>query len=199
MTPWPAGRRPLFAQLTTTPPTKEWRVEPLSANHECGFLSTGRSGIDDWFSDHAQRLQETRTCVTYVWSDQPPYVSGFFTLTPHRIDDEEARIPGHAGGTLSGYLIAKIGVHEGAVDETIDLKVGPEASDVVALPPIVGLLIEAIVKAARAAFHGGGRWLFIDTTNEPPHVLSELETLGFKAIKPEGSALHFIKLGRPEQ
>ena len=143
------------------------------------------------------RLQEERACVTYVWADQPPFVSGFFTLTPHRLEDSAARLPGHAGGVLNGYLIAKIGVHQNAVNETVDLKTGSDPGNVIELPPVVGLLIEAVVKAMRAAFYGGGRWLFIDTSNEPPHVLNELPRLGFKEIKPEGSPIHFLKLGRP--
>jgi hypothetical protein len=181
----------------TTPIPAEWHVEPISASHDCGFLSSGRPEIDSWLADHALRLQNERTCVTYVWADQPPFVSGFLTLTPHRLEDDEVRVSGHAGGALSGYLIAKIGIHENAVHETVKVRVGREPDDFSELPPTVALLIEAVVHATRAAFYAGGRWLFIDTSNEPDHLVGNLEALGFKPIKSEGSPVYFLKLGRP--
>lgn len=176
----------------------EWRVELLSASHECGFLSSGRPDIDEWFASQAERLQGDRTCVTYVWADQPPYALGFFTLTPHRVMDVAEGLSGHAGGAMSGYLIAKIGINQNAVSETVNIWTGPAEDDFAAVSPTVALLIDAVVHASRAAYYGGGRWLFIDSSNEPQHILDNLDRLGFKSITAEGSPMRFLKLGRPE-
>ncbi|SII19974.1 Uncharacterised protein [Mycobacteroides abscessus subsp. abscessus] len=133
-----------------------------------------------------------------MWVDnQAPYVYGFYSLTPHQlIPDDETRISGHAGGVLSGYLIAKFGVNKRAAEEAteVEYESGPGKRKRGPFPNPVLLLIDAIVDAERASRHGGGRYAFIDTANEPKTVLEAVSGLGFKPIKPEGSTLQFIKL-----
>ena len=128
-----------------------------------------------------------------MWVDQAPYVHGFFTLTPHSLlPDDDSRISGHTGGALSGYLIAKIGINQGAASETAtrSAKNGKK----VTWPVPVFVLIDAIVSAELASQFGGGRYIFIDTTNEPRPILDALRGLGFKSITPTGSPVHFLKL-----
>ena len=124
---------------------------------------------------------------------QTPYVYGFYTLVPHSLEpDQETRISGHAGGALSGYLIAKIGIHQGAAQEQVTRTT--RDGQKITFPTPVFLVIDAIVDAEMAAEHGGGRYCFIETTNEPPHILATLRGLSFRPISPGGSAMHFIKL-----
>lgn len=111
--------------------------------------------------------------------------------------DEETRISGHAGGVLSGYLIAKFGINKRAAQQrtSVTYKDGGETYN---FPNPVLLLIEALVDAENASRLGGGRYAFIDTSNEPEPVIEAVNGLGFAPIKPEGSSLHFIKLIPPQ-
>jgi hypothetical protein len=140
------------------------------------------------------RLQDEAVLRTYVWGDQLPYVAGFFSLSPHRIEsDEDLKVAGHAGGSLSGYLIAKIGLHSAAADETTLL---PGDSDT-RLPNKYLLVIDAVVSAGRASYWAGGRYVFIDLQNEPAWVAEVSERLGFRSISPTGSTMHVMKVQRP--
>jgi hypothetical protein len=140
-------------------------------------------------------LQREGFSRTYVWGDQPPYVAGFYTLIPHRIDsDENTRVPGHAGGALSGYLIGKIGLDLRAVDHESNVPVGDQTLSV---PNSILLVIDAVVRASHAAYIAGGRYVFINISNEPAHIVEAVRAVGFHSISPSGDPMHVIRLGRP--
>ncbi len=157
----------------------------------CAFLESGRPEIDEWLSKHALRQHKEHRVATYVWAEGE-FVYGFFALTPHRLVDADVSISGHAGGPLTGYLIAKIGMRESAAQETDPVPADDGSTFMI---PKAGLLvIDALIAASEASERGGGRYLFIDTTNEPPAILEALETIGFKSISPVDSPTHYIRL-----
>jgi hypothetical protein len=172
-----------------------WGTKPLAAEHERGFLNSGRSQIDSWFHEHALRVQTEGRMRTYVWDDQAPYVSAFYSLVPHVLPaDDGFYIPGDPlGGPLSGFLIAKLGINQNAVGQESELPGHPE----VTLENEILLLVDAMVTARRAALIGGGRYAFIDTSNEPPHILTALGRVGFKSVTEAGHPVHVVRLGRP--
>ena len=171
-----------------------WGISPLTSEDLLGFLSSGRPEIDRWLSESAASAQEQSFCRTYVWSDQPPYVFGFYSLVPHRVDsDEDVKVSGHAGGALSGYLLAKIGLHQKAVGQVCRI---PGDAGLTA-PAELLLVLDAHIQATRASYLAGGRYLFVDTSNEPPHFLDVFRRIGFRSISPSGNPLHVMKLRRP--
>lgn len=171
-----------------------WSTRALNAEHLTGFLNSGREDIDRWFADKALRLQEEAFARTFVWADQPPYVSAFYTLVPHRVEsDDDHQISGHAGGALSGYLIAKIGIHQKAA---ADHSLFPGSSNDT-LPNVYLLIIDAVVRATHASYFAGGRYIFIDLNNEPQYLVDAAREIGFKSISPTGSTMHVAKVRRP--
>jgi hypothetical protein len=158
----------------------------------CAFLNSGRPEIDDWLENHAKRQHREKRVITYVW-DQGEFILGYFSLTPHRLVDADISISGHAGGPLTGYLIAKIGIHQGAALEGDEITLAN--GDVVGpVPKPVQLIIDAFIAADSASEIGGGRYLFIDTTNEPPPILNALSAVGFQSITPADSPTYYITL-----
>jgi hypothetical protein len=163
----------------------------IQDSDDCNFFGSSRQEIDDWLSAHAKRQHAEKRVVTYVWEDQGN-ICGYFSLTPHRLTDVDVSVSGHAGGPLTGYLIAKIGIWTGAANQTEDFTTSN--GDVVAVPKPVLLIVDALVAASKASRAGGGRYLFIDTTDEPTALLEALQLAGFKSINPAGSPTHYIML-----
>lgn len=172
----------------------DWQTEPLTLDHQLDHLNSGRPEIDLWLTQHAVRLQRDNSCVTVVWTDgQHPFVYGYYSLTPHRLEpDAETKASGYTGGALSGYLIAKIGVHKEAASEIREVRHDDGTATRIPVPAL--LLIDALVDMEHAAGTAGGRWAFIDTTNEPDCILKALNEIGFKPISPAGSPIHFLRL-----
>lgn len=113
---------------------------------------------------------------------------------PHSlVPDPDTKISGYTGGALSGYLIAKIGIHRDAIDE--DRTVTSPDGEVYEMPIAALLIIEALVDMEHAAGTAGGRWAFVDTANEPETIIQELAAIGFKPINRAGSTTWFLKLG----
>ncbi|WP_145013144.1 hypothetical protein [Mycobacterium marseillense] len=145
-------------------------------------------------NDQAMRLQDEAFCRTYVWGDQLPYVAGFYALLPHRIEsDEDLKVTGHAGGALSGYLIAKIGLHSGARD--LQSLLPGDSNERIANKYL--LVVDAVARSSRASYFAGGRYVFIDLQNEPPWLVEAAGRIGFHSISPSGSTMHVMKLRRP--
>ncbi len=163
----------------------------IKDSDNCAFLNSGRPEIDEWLSSHALRQHQERRVATYVWSEGD-FVYGFFALTPHRLVDADVSISGHAGGPLTGHLIAKTGIREGAAYETDPITL--DDGEVVQVPKPGLLIIDAMIAAQEASDVGGGRYLFIDTTNEPAPILDALNTIGFRSITPGGSPTHYIRI-----
>lgn len=173
-----------------------WATRPLNSEHLTGFLDSGRPEIDEWLHSQAFRLQEEGVCRTYVWGDQLPYVAGFYSLVPHRVEsDEDLKVSGHAGGALSGYLIAKFGIHQAALRQKSLLP----GSGTTSLENKYLLLIDAVVQASRASWQAGGRFVFIDLQNEPEQLVEAAGRLGFKSISPSGSSMYAMKTRRPRE
>jgi len=171
-----------------------WGTSPLSSEDLCGFLHSGRAEIDQWLAESALSAHTQGFSRTFVWSDQPPYVAGFYSLVPHRVDsDEDTWVSGHAGGALSGYLLAKIGLHRKAVGQLCRLA----GDSGIEAPAELLLILDAHIRASRASYLCCGRYLFVDTSNEPPHFLEVLSRVGFHSISPGGNPLHVMLLRRP--
>lgn len=171
--------------------------EPLSTRRikhsdNCAYLDSGRPDIDSWLAEHALRQDTEKRVATYVWVEGD-FVYGYFSLTPHRLVDADVSISGHAGGPLTGYLIAKVGIRQGAGEEVDRIEL-TSIGEVVEVSKILQLLVDALVAASDASELGGGRYLFIDTTNEPPLVLDALQKAGFRSITAAGSPTHYITL-----
>ena len=132
---------------------------------------------------------------TYVWDDQAPYVAAFYTLVPYVVDaNDDFSIPGDPlGGPLSGYLIAKLGIHQKTVGQLS--QIGDDADLMFENENL--LLVDALVRAGRASQFGGGRYAFIDATNEPDHILSAMRRVRFRPVAPANNPLHVVRLGRP--
>ncbi|TFI40244.1 hypothetical protein E4P29_25360 [Rhodococcus sp. 1R11] len=137
-------------------------------------------------------------CRTYVWADQHPYVSGFYTLVPHLIDTDRdtVQLSGHAGGAISGFLIAKIGIHRESALKKSRIEAPSGSGKFLSVQNISILLVEAMVRAAAASRIGGGRFLFIDTTMEPDFLVKALKSLNFLPINGQGSPMWCLKLDR---
>jgi hypothetical protein len=108
------------------------------------------------------------------------------------VPDKATRISGHTGGALSGYLIAKIGIQRKAARESLQQTATDGSVYDMPIPAL--LIIDALIDMEHAAGTAGGRWAFIDTTNEPEGILEELDTIGFQPINRSGSPMHFLKL-----
>ncbi|WP_139061764.1 hypothetical protein [Tsukamurella pulmonis] len=175
----------------TTTAAPIWSFEPLESVHDCAHINTGRPDIDQWFANHAPRLQADRSVRTMVWADQAPFVSAFASLTPHRVIDTDARIPGHSGGPLTGYLVAKLGIDMRAKDLTVDFVANTQT---IKLKAVDMLLVNTVATAMQASRAGGGRLLFLDTRDEPRHILDAMKRVGFRSISPMGDPLHFMKI-----
>ncbi len=185
------------SSLSTGPSPSIWvATAPLDEEHDTGHLNSGRDEIDDWLARQALRLQQDGLCKTYVWADQPPYVSGFYTLIPHRIDasNQTITVAGHTGGSITGYLIAKIGIHEDAAERLADVARPDPTKPPFQIPNAVLLVLEALLAANRAAEHAGGEYLFVDTSNEPKSILDALDTMGFVPMRIVGP-MWALKLG----
>jgi hypothetical protein len=171
--------------------------EPLSTRRiqdsdNCAFLDSGRPEIDSWLIDHAKRQHAEKRVTTFVWAEGD-FVYGYFSLTPHRLVDADVSVSGHAGGPLTGYLIAKIGIRQSAANEVDRIEL-THTGDVVHVSKLGQLIVDALVAAGDASQLGGGRYAFIDTTNEPPAILEALENVGFRSITAAASPTHYITL-----
>jgi hypothetical protein len=172
-----------------------WRTSPLNAEHLTGFLQSGRPEIDTWFNGQALRLQDDGVCRTYVWGDQLPYVAGFYALVPHTLQsDEDLNVTGHAGGVLSGYLIAKLGLHAGVRD--LESLLPGDSDQRIANKYL--LVVDAVARASRASYFAGGRYVFIDLRGEPEWLVEVVGRVGFRSISSSGSPIHVMLVRRPK-
>ena len=163
----------------------------IQDSDDCNFFGSGRDKIDEWLRANAKRQHEEKRVVTYVWEHEGE-IHGFFSLTPHRLTDADVTVSGHAGGPLTGYLIAKIGIWERAAGDVDEFTLS--SGKIVQIPKPVQLVADAMIAASKASRLGGGRYLFIETTNEPTSILGALYMLGFKSITQAGSPTHYIQL-----
>ncbi|OJZ65814.1 hypothetical protein BRW65_27750 [Mycobacterium paraffinicum] len=167
----------------------------IQESDDTNFFGSARPEIDDWLSAHAWRQHDEQRLVTYVWEEQGS-IRGFFSLTPHRLTDVDVSISGHARGPLTGYLIAKIGIWTGAADDVDEISL--HNGKVLQITKPEQLIVDAMIAASKASRLCGGRYLFIDTTNEPWAIRTGLDRLGFKPINPAPaeSSIHYIRLRR---
>lgn len=184
--------------MTDISTTTAWKVDALNDEHDCSAIQSSRPEIDSWFHDHAARLQREGLARTYVWADQYPWVGGFFTLRPERYVDldttEGLRVPGHTGGPISGYLLAKVAVDHRIARAVSTVAVGA-SGETISLSNTHLLLAAAVARARVAAEIGGGAYLFVNTDKEPEWISSALADIGFTPVRPGGDATHFLYVG----
>ncbi|HVR79941.1 MAG TPA: GNAT family N-acetyltransferase [Acidimicrobiia bacterium] len=126
------------------------RVEPLG-DHDVEGFRCGFGELDDWLIRHARTAtgQGTRT---YVMVDVENSVVGYFAISPHLLERDEApsRIARGAPQQISAILLAKLALdhsHQGS-------GLGSE------------LLVFALSTIVDAARRVGGRLVVVDAINE---------------------------------
>ena len=127
-----------------------YRVEPL-AGHDVEPFSCGNDALDEWLHRHARTAtgQGTRT---YVLVDTDGAVVGYFALTPHYLNRDEAppRLARGAPRQIPAILLAKL-----AVDRSIQGQgLGAE------------LLVRALDTIVDAARRAGGRVVVVDAIDD---------------------------------
>lgn len=127
-----------------------YRVEPL-ADHDLEPFSCGNDALDEWLHRHARTAtgQGTRT---YVLVDTDGEVIGYFALTPHYLNRDEAptRLARGAPRQIPAILLAKL-----AVDASIQGQgLGAE------------LLVRALGIVVDAARKAGGRVVLVDAIDD---------------------------------
>jgi GNAT superfamily N-acetyltransferase len=129
-----------------------YRVEPLADSHSLEPFNCGHADLDKWLHEHARQAapQGTRT---YVLVDgRAGAVVGYFALTPHLIERDEAprRLARGAPRRIPAILLAKL-----ALDERLHGQgLGAE------------LLTHALATTVAAARSAGGRVVVVDAIDD---------------------------------
>jgi GNAT superfamily N-acetyltransferase len=134
-----------------------FRVEAL-ADHDLAPFHCGNDALDDWLHRHARTAtgQGTRT---YVLVDTGGAVVGYFAITPHFIerDDAPPRLARGAPRQIPAILLAKL---------AIDLSVRGQGMGA----ELLVRALETIIDAARRA---GGRLVVVDAIDDAARAFSE--------------------------
>jgi GNAT superfamily N-acetyltransferase len=129
-----------------------YRVEPLADGHDLDNFACGHGELDEWLRRHARsaRGQGTRTHV--LVEEASGTIAGYFALSPHLIEREQA--PRHIGRgapqRIPAILLAKL-----ALDERLQGQgLGAE------------LLVHALTTIIAAARSAGGRIVVVDAIDD---------------------------------
>lgn len=126
------------------------RIEPLAA-HDLESFSCGNPSLDDWLHRHARTAtgQGTRT---YVLVDEDGAVVGYFALTPHYLNREEAppRLARGAPRQIPAILLAKLAVATSIQGQGLG----------------AALLVHALGTIIDAARKAGGRVVVVDAIDD---------------------------------
>jgi GNAT superfamily N-acetyltransferase len=161
------------------------RIEPLAEGHQFDAFTCGHLTLDTWLGEHAHRATRQGARTYLLIEDGTEAVVGYFTITPHIIEREEAprRIGRGAPRQIPAILLAKLALHKRLQSQGL----GAE------------LLIHALTTIVTAARSAGGRIVIVDaiddnaasfyrahnfepTPNDPHRLLLKLSTVA-KALR----------------
>lgn len=161
------------------------RIEPLADGHDLDAFTCGHPTLDAWLREHAHRATRQGTRTYLLVDNGTEAVVGYFAITPHIIEREEAprRIGRGAPRQIPAILLAKLALHERLHGQGL----GAE------------LLIHALTTIVIAARSAGGRIVIVDaidhnaarfyrahdfepTPNDPQRLILKLSTAA-KALR----------------
>lgn len=134
-----------------------YRVEPL-ADHDLNQFDCGNAELDEWLRRHARSATGAGT-RTYVLVDHEGAVVGYFAITPHLLEREDAprRFARGAARQIPAILLAKL-----ALDSSVQGQgLGAE------------LLIHALATIVAAARRAGGRVVLVDAIDDDARAFYE--------------------------
>lgn len=136
----------------------DYALSALSNEHDISAFACGEESLDRWLSNEALAAQRSWASRTHVWTDSgAPEVLAYFTILPTTVVPAglSKRQIGGGRGSIPGYLLAKLALHERLRGRTPRL--GP------------GLLADALEMIGTAADAAGGRLIVVDTLNDRAH------------------------------
>lgn len=128
------------------------RVEPLTDGHNLDAFSCGHSALDRWLGEHAHQATRQGTRTYLLIEGRTEAVVGYYAITPHLIEREQAprRIGRGAPRQIPAILLAKLALHERLHGQGL----GAE------------LLIHALTTIVTAARAAGGRLIVVDAIDD---------------------------------
>lgn len=133
--------------------SNEFESVALTAQHDVARFDCGVSTLNVWLAEQALRAQQAGTARTFVWvtAEEPERMWAYYSLAPTELargDLSRGQSSGYS--TVPGYLLARLAVH----------------TDLHGLGYGGQLLVDALIRAARAAEAGGGRLVVVDALDD---------------------------------
>lgn len=129
-----------------------YRVEPLDDRHDLDNFACGRRELDEWLTRHARSATRQGTRTYLLIEETSGAVAGYFAITPHLIEREQAprRVGRGAPQRIPALLLAKL-----ALDQRLQGQgLGAE------------LLVHALTTIVTAARLAGGRIVVVDAIDD---------------------------------
>ncbi|MGB2711244.1 MAG: hypothetical protein WBC33_06980 [Conexibacter sp.] len=129
-----------------------YRIEPLADGHDLDAFTCGQPALDTWLREHAYRAARQGTRTYLLIEDKTESVVGYFAISPHLIEREEAprRIGRGAPRQIPAILLAKLALHERLHRQGLSAE----------------LLIRALTTIVTAARSAGGRIVIVDAIDD---------------------------------
>ncbi len=129
-----------------------YRVESLADGHDLDEFACGRRDLDEWLTRHARGATRQGTRTYLLIEETSGAVAGYFALTPHLIEREQAprRVGRGAPQRIPAILLAKLALHERPQGQGLGAELLLHA-------------LRTILAAARAA---GGRIVVVDAIDD---------------------------------
>lgn len=153
------------------------RIERLDDNHDRSSFACGVAPIDSWFRDYALTAQRQDTARTFVLIDDDTIV-GYYSLTMGSV--ERAQAPARLVRGLPRYSVPIVLLARLAVDGHFQ---GQGLG--------MGLLFEALHRAALAAEHAAARLIAVDPIDEAASAF--YERWGFRPVEGDQKGRLFVR------
>ena len=154
------------------------RVERLDETHDRRTFGSGVDALDAWFRDHALAAQRQDTARTFVLIDESDRVVGYYSLTMggvERADAPRRLVRGLPRHPIPIVLLARL---------AIDLSVQGQGLG-------MGLLFEAVHRAALAAEHAAARLIAVDPIDDRARAF--YERWGFIPVEGDPGGRLFVR------
>lgn len=154
------------------------RVERLDESHDRSIFRSGAEVLDAWFRDHSLAAQRQDTARTFVLIDDTDRVIGYYSLTMASVDRSEAPlrlVRGLPRFPVPVVLLARLAIEEAQQGHGLGM----------------GLLFEALHRAAVAGEHAAARLIAVDPLDDSARRF--YERWGFRSIDGDQRGRLFIR------
>lgn len=140
--------------MPTYAPQLPYSPQLLDDHHDLNDFRSGEPDLDRWLVNAALTASHTDMTRTYVWADNdwPFSVMAYYAIMPTSIEvgGRLRRLRAGNSGMLSGYLLAKMALHENLRGQRLGLR----------------LLSDALRTIVQGSDMVGGRVVAVDALND---------------------------------